>query len=89
MKATRITATPTKAFPTHSCGLEIRQHKKMLKMKSALDSLLKTKGQKSAPDEFMKTKGFSTFLDYSMIRKALVAIFTDSVLNKWPAPFEF
>ena len=37
----------------------------------------------------MKTKGFSTFLDYSMIRKALVAIFTDSVLNKWPAPFEF
>jgi hypothetical protein len=45
MKATRC-ATPAKISPTHSCGLEISQHKKMLKMKIAPACLLKTKGQK-------------------------------------------
>jgi hypothetical protein len=46
MKARRKAATPAKVFPNHEHGLEIDRHKKMLKMKSAPDSLLKTKGQK-------------------------------------------
>jgi hypothetical protein len=46
MKARRNAATPTKVSPTHERGLEISQHKKMLKMKIAPDSLMKTKGQK-------------------------------------------
>jgi hypothetical protein len=46
MKAWRHAATPTKVPQNHEHGLEINRHKKMLKMKIAPDSLLKTKGQK-------------------------------------------
>jgi hypothetical protein len=46
MKVRRNAATLTNVFPTHPCGLEINHHKKMLKMKVALDELMKTKGQK-------------------------------------------
>jgi hypothetical protein len=45
MKARR-NAAPQKVLPTYPCGLEIGEHKKMLKMKIAPDELLKTKGQK-------------------------------------------
>jgi hypothetical protein len=43
MMARRKAAALTKVFPTHPCGLEISQNKKM---QIALDELLKTKGQK-------------------------------------------
>jgi hypothetical protein len=44
MKARRT--TPVEVSLTHPCGLEITQHKKMLKIKVAPDELLKTKGGK-------------------------------------------
>jgi hypothetical protein len=44
MKFECMVATPTKVHPNHPSGLEIYPHKKMLKMKIALDDLLKTKG---------------------------------------------
>jgi hypothetical protein len=45
MKARRSSA-PVEISPTPQRALEITQHKKMLKMKVAPQSLLKTKGQK-------------------------------------------
>ena len=48
----------------------------MLKMKSAPQSLLKTKGQKSAPDELMKIKKLRDFPHDFMICKGLAVIFT-------------
>jgi hypothetical protein len=63
MKARRNAAAPTRVFPTHQRGLEISQHKKLLKMKVAPNELLKTKGQKSAPNEYMKIKELSSFRD--------------------------
>ena len=73
MKARRSTA-PVKISPTHQRALEITQHKKMLKMKVALDESLKTKGQKSAPDDFMKINELSYFPDDIMISKELAKI---------------
>jgi hypothetical protein len=42
MKAMRSAAAPRKVFPTHPCGLEISQHKEMLKMKIDPAMLMKT-----------------------------------------------
>ena len=50
----RLSPSPTGYQSAHA-GQTGR--KKIQKMKSAPDGLLKTKGQKSAPDEFMKIKG--------------------------------
>jgi hypothetical protein len=57
MKARRNAATPTKVSPTHARDLEVKQHKKMLKMKAGPQSLLKTKGQKKCSSEFLENKG--------------------------------
>jgi hypothetical protein len=56
----RSAATPAKVSPTHAGGLEISQYKKMLKMKSPPQSLLKTKGQKKSSSEFDENKGVVT-----------------------------
>jgi hypothetical protein len=56
MKARRNAATPTKVPPNHEHGLKINRHKKMLKMKIAPQSLLKTKGQKKCSSEFIENK---------------------------------
>jgi hypothetical protein len=53
MKARRSTA-PVKVSPTHPRGLEITQHKKMLKMKVAPQSLLKTNKLGCFLDELLK-----------------------------------
>jgi len=55
MKAKRSTA-PRKISQTHERDLKITQHQKMLKMKIAPQSLLKTKGQKKCSSEFGENK---------------------------------
>ena len=74
MKARRT--TPVEVSLTHPCGLEITQHKKMLKIKVAPDELLKTKGGESALDGLMKTKKLTEFPNDCMIGKELASIFT-------------
>ena len=51
--------------------LATRGTKKILKMKVALDELLKTKGQKSALDELMKTNELWCFPDELLKRKEI------------------
>jgi hypothetical protein len=61
MKARRNAAAPTKVSPTHERGLEISPHKKMLKMKVAPQSLLKTKGQKKCSSGFVENNRVIVF----------------------------
>ena len=61
MKRMRSAATPAKVSTIQAGGLEISQHKKMLKMKSPPQSLLKTKGQKKSSSEFTENKEVIAF----------------------------
>jgi hypothetical protein len=61
MKVRRNAATPTKVSPHQERGLEINPHKKMLKMKVAPQSLLKTKGQRKCSSEFIENKQVARF----------------------------
>jgi hypothetical protein len=58
MKARRSSA-PVKISPTPQRALEITQHKKMLKMKIAPDSMLKTHELSYFHDELLKGKEIS------------------------------
>jgi hypothetical protein len=60
MKARHGTAPPKTSHPDPR-GLEISVQKKMLKMKSAPNGSLKTKGQKKSSSEFVENKGVNVF----------------------------
>jgi hypothetical protein len=60
MKA-RCFAAPVRVSQNHQGALEITLLKKMLKMKVAPQSLLKTKGQIKCSSEFIENKRVSVF----------------------------